>query len=267
MHWKILPFLLAALLASAYAQHSSSEPVLDGSAMDRTVDPCVDFYSYSCGGWVKKNPIPPDQSSWDTYSKLQDENRVQLRTILEEAAKASAAPDAANDATKKIGDYYASCMDEPAIEKLGAKPLSPELERIGALKSKQELAEYVATTAFPPSLYGGGTLFTFRSNQDFKDSTQVIAEADQGGLGLPDRDYYFKDDAKSEELRKAYQEHVADMFKLLGDSPSDAAAEASTVMRIETALAKGQMTRVERRDPPKLYHKMSVEELPKLAPA
>jgi putative endopeptidase len=269
MNRKILAFFLVALLpaAPAYAQHSASEPVLDAAAMDRAVDPCVDFYAYSCGGWVKKNPIPPDQSNWSTYGKLEDDNRVQLRTILEEAAKASDARGATNDATKKIGDYYASCMDEPAIEKLGAKPLSPELDRIAALQSKQALAEYVSTTAFPPSVYGGGTLFTFRSNQDFKDSTQVIAEADQGGLGLPDRDYYFKDDAKSEELRKAYQTHVANMFTLLGDNPTDATAESATVMRIETALAKGQMTRVERRDPPKLYHKMSVEELQKLAPS
>ena len=274
MIWKISTLLLAALSAAipASAQHSSSEPVLDVSAMDRTIDPCVDFYAYSCGGWIKKNPIPPDQANWGTYGKLEDDNRAQLRTILEEAGKANGSGDAVkrdvtHDATQKIGDYYASCMDEAAIEKLGAKPLLPELERIAGLKSKQDLAEYVATTQFPPSLYGGGTLFTFRSNQDFKDSTQVIAEADQGGLGLPDRDYYLKDDAKSEELRKAYLAHVAKMFELLGDKPADAATEAATVMRIETALAKGQLTRVERRDPPKLYHKMSVEELQKLAPA
>ena len=169
--------------------------------------------------------------------------------------------DVTHDVTQKIGDYYASCMDEAAIEKLCAKPLSPELECIAGLKSKQDLAEYAATAQFPPSLEGGGTLFTFRSNQDFKDSAQVIAEADQGGLGLPDRDYYLKEDAKSEERRKAYLAHVAKMFELLGDKRADAATEAATVMRIETALAKGQMTRVERRDPPKLYHKMSVGSL------
>ena len=262
----IFIFTLAALEAAlpAYAQHSASEPVLDVSSMDRTIDPCVDFYSYSCGGWLKKNPIPPDQSSWDTYGKLQDENRAQLRSILEEAGKTEATRDAV---TQKIGDYYASCIDEAAIEKIGAKPLLPEMARIDALKSKQEFADYVATSQFPPSLYGGGTLFTFRSNQDFKDSTHVIAEADQGGLGLPDRDYYLKDDAKSVELRKAYVKHVANMLELLGDKPADAAAEAATVMRIETALGKGQMTRVERRDPRKLYHKMTVEDLQKLAPA
>jgi endothelin-converting enzyme/putative endopeptidase len=266
MHWKIFALFLAALSAAlpAFAQHSSSEPVLDVSAMDKTVDPCVDFYTYSCGGWVKKNPIPPDQSNWGTYGKLEDENRAQLRAILEEAANTNRTRDAV---AQKIGDYYASCVDEAAIEKLGAKPLWPALDRIAALKSKQDLAEYAATTAFPPSLYGGGTLFTFRSNQDYKDSTQVIAEADQGGLGLPDRDYYLKDDPESQNLRKAYVAHVAKIFELLGDKPADAATEAATVLRIETVLAQGQMTRVERRDPPKLYHKMSVEDLQKLAPA
>jgi putative endopeptidase len=260
-------FLVAVMLAaaSAFSQNPSprSQSVLDVSAMDPTVDPCVDFYAYSCGGWMKKNPIPPDQSSWSTYGKLGDENLAQLRAILEAAAKANAARGSVD---QKIGDYYASCMDEAAIDKLGAKPLAPELERIARLKSKQELAEYVSTAQFPPAIEGGGMLFAFRSDQDFKDSTQVIAEADQGGLGLPDRDYYFKDDPKSVELRKAYVAHVAKMFELLGDKPADAAAEAATVLHIETALAKGHMTRVERRDPPKLYHKMTLAELEKLSP-
>jgi len=267
MNSKYSLFLAAVLLAAtAFSQNpspSSAQPVLDVSAMDPTVDPCVDFYTYSCGGWMKKNPIPPDQSSWSTYGKLEDENLAQLRGILEEAAKANAARGSVD---QKIGGYYASCMDEAAIEKLGAKPLAPELERIAKLKSKQEIAEYVSTAQFPPAIYGGGMLFAFRSDQDFKDSTQVIAEADQGGLGLPDRDYYFKDDAKSVELRKAYVAHVAKMFEVLSDKPADAAAQAATVLRIETALAKGHMTRVERRDPPKLYHKMTLAELEKLAP-
>jgi putative endopeptidase len=261
--------LVAVLLAAAAAfsqtasSSSSAQPVLDVSAMDRTVDPCVDFYTYSCGGWLKNNPIPPDQVSWSIYGKLEDEIRAELRGILEEAAKANAAK---GSVTQKIGDYYASCMDEPAIEKLGTAPLGPELKRIAALKSKDELAGYVSATQYPPSLYGGGMFFAFRSDQDFKDSTQVIPEADQGGLGLPDRDYYLKDDAKSEELRKAYGAHVAKILELTGDKPGDAATEAATVMRIETALAKGQMTRVERRDPPNLYHKMTVADLEKLAP-
>jgi putative endopeptidase len=257
-----LVLLFAAL--PLLAQHSASEPVLDVTAMDKTVDPCLDFYTYSCGGWMKNNPIPPDQASWGTYGKLEDENRAQLRAILEEAAKGEASR---NPTTQKIGDYYSSCMDESAIEKLGAKPLQPDLDRIARFKSKQDFADYLASSQYPPSLYGGGTLFTVRSNQDFKDSTQVIAEVDQGGLGLPDRDYYTKDDPKSDELRKAYVAHVAKIFELIGDSPADAATEAATVMRIETVLAKSQMTRVERRDPPRLYHKMSAEDLHKLVPA
>jgi endothelin-converting enzyme/putative endopeptidase len=255
--------LIFLLPLSAQNAHPHDQQVLDLSAMDKTVDPCVDFYTYSCGGWMKNNPVPPDQSNWGTYGKLQDENLAQLRTILEEAAKAGAPK---GTVTQKIGDYYASCMDEAAIDKLGAAPLTPELKRIADLQSKNAIAEYLATSQFPTSIFGGGSLFSFRSTQDFKDSTQEIAETDQGGLGLPDRDYYTKDDAKSQELRKAYVAHVQKIFELLGDKPEQASAEAATVMRIETELAKGQMTRVERRDPQKLYHKMTVAELDKLSP-
>ncbi len=217
--------MIAALSAAlpVSAQHSPSEPVLDVSAMDRTVDPCVDFYTYSCGGWMKNNPIPPDQSNWETYGKLQDENRAQLKKILEEAADPARPRDAV---TQKIGDYYASCIDEVAIEKLGAARLQPELDRIAALKSKRDFAAYAATGQFPPPLYGGGTLFAFRSDQDYKDSSKVIAEVDMGGIGLPDRDYYLKEDAKSKELRLAYLAHVARMFELLGDEATVAKAEA-----------------------------------------
>jgi len=266
MNLKILALNAVLLFASlpAVAQHSVAEPVLDLFAMDKTLDPCIDFYTYACGAWIKNNPIPPDQASWGTYGKLEDENRAQLRTLLEEAA---ASRTSRGSVTQKIGDYYSSCMDEAAIEKLGATPLQPELDRIAHLKSKEDFAIYIASSQYPPSLYGGGTLFTFRSNQDFKNSTQVIGEVDQGGLGLPDRDYYTKDDPKSEEIRKAYVAHIAKIFELIGDSSADSANQAATVMRIETALAKGQMTRVDRRDPPKLYHKMSAEDLHRLVPA
>src|SRR5882672_7096318 len=259
------PALTLIFLLPLSAQNGSSpdRPVLDLSSMDKTVDPCVDFYTYSCGGWMKSNPIPPDQSSWGAYGKLQDENLAQLRTILEHAETVFGKIDAV---TQKIGDYYASCMDEAALEKLGAAPLTPELKRISGLKSKDAIAEYLATSQFPTSIYGSGSLFSFRSSQDYRNSSEEIAEADQGGLGLPDRDYYLKDDPKSQELRKAYLAHVQKMFELLGDEPKTAAAEAATVMRIETELAHGHLTRVERRDPQKLNHPTSIKELEKLSP-
>src|SRR6201993_2466526 len=230
------------------AQQSPHPPALDVTAMDRSIDPCVDFFAYACGGWIRNNPIPPDQSSWDLYSKMEDENKTKLRGILE----AASAPDAGRNAVnQKIGDYYASCMDEKAIEDKGVGPLKPDMERIAKISSKSELADVASAMATD------NVLFRFESIQDFRDASQVVANADQGGLGLPDRDYYLKTDAKSEELRKAYLTHVQKMFELLGDSADRAAGEAQTVMRIETALAKGSMTRVDRRDPKKLDHKLT----------
>ena len=232
--------------------------VLDVNSMDTGADPCVDFFTYSCGGWIKNNPIPPDQTSWSVYSKLEDDNKTLLRAILESSAR----PEGRRDAvTQKIGDYYAACMDENAINAVAIKPLQPLLDQIQQLRFKRDIANVIAV------MVPGDSLFRFRSDQDYKDSTQVIAEADQGGLGLPDRDYYLKTDAKSVELRKAYVAHLRKIFELLGDKSSTSATEAQTVMRIETALAKGSLTRVERRDPRKLYHKMTIEQLVALSPS
>jgi len=254
-----IAFAILSVVPPAIAQASSEkhEPALDVHSMDRSVDPCTDFFAYSCGGWIKNNPIPPDQSAWDTYSKMQDENTARLRGILEAASK----PDPGrNAATQKIGDYYASCTDEQAIEGKGAEPLKPMLDRISKLSSKQELADVAS------SMPTANVLFRLESIQDFRDASQVVANADQGGLGLPDRDYYTKEDAKSQELRKQYVEHVQKMLQLLGDAPDVAAKEAQTVMRIETALAKGSQTRVERRDPKNLDHKMASSDLEKITP-
>src|SRR6202162_562724 len=225
-----ITLLVTSLLPQASAQTpapaaSKHEPALDVTAMDRSVDPCVDFFQYSCGGWIKNNPIPPDQASWSLYSKMQDENLARLRGILEAAAASDATRSAS---TQKIGDYYASCTDEKAIDAKGAAPLQPDLDRIAKINSKSEIADVAA------AMVDDNVLFRFGSTQDFRDASQVTAEADQGGLGLPDRDYYFKDDAKSVELRKAYLAHVQKMFELLGDKPDVAAAETQTVMRIET---------------------------------
>jgi putative endopeptidase len=249
--------LFSLTLLEAQQPTSKYEPALDVTSMDRTIDPCVDFFQYSCGGWIKNNPIPSDQSSWSTYGKMQDENRLKLRDILE----AASAPDPnRSSVNQKIGDYYASCMDEKAIDAKGASPLQPGLDKIAAMQSKADLANVAASMIYQ------GVLFDFGSDQDYGDASQVIAEADQGGLGLPDRDYYTKTDAKSVDLRKAYLTHVQKMFELLGDKPETAAAEAETVMRLETVLATGSMTRVERRDPKALYHKMSTVEFEKIAP-
>ncbi|HTS06884.1 MAG TPA: M13 family metallopeptidase [Candidatus Eisenbacteria bacterium] len=255
----VLVVVLVVPFISSTAQQATTlhTPSLDVTAMDRSIDPCLDFFAYACGGWIKNNPIPPDQSSWDLYSKMEDENKTKLREILE----ATSSPDASRTAVnQKIGDYYASCTDEQGIEAKGADPLKPELERIAKISSKSELADAAS------AMSTDNVLFRFYSIQDYRDASQVVANADQGGLGLPDRDYYLKTDPKSEELRKAYVAHVQKMFELLGDKPDTATKEAQTVMRIETALAKGSMTRVERRDPKALDHKLTSGDLQKISP-
>ncbi|MBI3697217.1 MAG: hypothetical protein HY238_20575 [Acidobacteria bacterium] len=231
----------------------------DISALDKSANPCENFYQFACGGWMKANPIPSDQPVWGRFSELQERNRDVLHEILEKAA-ANPSP---GSHERKIGDYYASCMDEPTINQKGLVPLKPEFDRIAALESKSALTAHVAQL----HNLGVRALFRFDSGQDFKDSTQVIAEADQGGLGLPDRDYYFKDDPKSVETRKLYLAHVQKMFELLGSTPEKAAAQARAVMEIETSLAKGSLDRVSRRDPSKLYHRLSFQELTALAPS
>jgi predicted metalloendopeptidase len=256
-------FLTGIAAAQAAGAQKDSEPKqvpsFDKNALDKSADPCVDFYRYSCGGWMQSNPIPADQAAWGRFSELAERNRFFLREILENAAKATKR----TPNEQKIGDYYASCMDEDAINKKGVAAIQPALDHINSIKDKSQLTDMIA------HLHGRGisVLFEFGSGPDFKNAKEVIAQADQGGLSLPDRDYYLKDDAKSVELRKQYVEHVTNMFKLLGDSSENAAAEASAVMTIETALAHGSMDRVERRDPEKIYHKLSSQELQTLTPS
>lgn len=236
-------------------------PSLDTNAMDKSADPCVDFYQYSCGGWKKSNPIPPDQTSWSVYGKLYQDNLNFLRGILEEAAQGNSSRDAV---TQKIGDFYAACMDESAVEKRGIAPIKSDLDAITRLKSTHELAPLVARLQL--ATQGSGMLFGGGSTQDPDNSEQQIAGLDQGGLGLPDRDYYIKDDAKSKETREKYVQHVQKIFELLGDNTETAKKNADIVMQIETALAKSSLTRVERRDPYKLKNKMKVAQLNTLAP-
>lgn len=234
--------------------------------MDKSADPCVDLYRYSCGGWQTKNPIPPDQTSWSVYAKLYQDNLIFLHGMLEQAAQRDAQR---NAVTQQIGDFYAACMDEAAVEKRGLTAIQPELDAIAQLKSARELTPLVARLQliYYRYSYNGSLLFSAGSTQDPDDSEQVIADVDQGGLAMPDRDYYIKDDAKSKETRERYLQHVQRVFELIGDGPAAAKQNAETVLRLETAMAKASLTRVERRDPHKLVHKMKVADLIQLAPS
>jgi putative endopeptidase len=269
---KITPILqlfacLLVLVGTASAQ-TREEPILPYSpslninSIDKSIDPCQNFYKYACGRWQKENPIPADQTSWSVYAKLYQDNLNFLRGILEQASVNEKERDAV---TQTIGDFYAACIDEAAVESRGADALRPQLEAIASLKTIRELAPLVARL----QLYIGGyrsILFRSGSVQDPDNSEQQIAVLDQGGLGLPDRDYYTKDDAKSKETRERYVLHVQKIFELTGDAPETARKHADTLMRIETALAKPSMTRVERRDPYKLKNKIDMPALERLVP-
>ena len=251
---------LTALASAARAGDASMKPlppVFDPAAIDQSVDPCVDFYQYACGAWLKATPIPPDQQIWWRISELDEHTRAVLAAILEEAA-AGKGPKTEN--RRKIGDYYASCLDEAAIDAKGLKPFTPELERIAALKDKKGLAEEIARL----HLLGATPLFSFSSAQDYTDATMMIAQADQDGFALPDRDYYLIDEFKGE--RADYRAHLTRIFGLLGDGAKKAKAEADAVMRVETALAKAAMGLVERREPKNVHHKMTLAEFMKLTP-
>jgi putative endopeptidase len=264
---RILSLAAVALLiaSTAHPQTSSSpelpySPSLNLTSIDKSIDPCVNLYQYSCGRWQQQNPIPPDQTSWSVYGKLYEDNLNFLRGILEQAAAAGGQRDAV---TQKIGDFYAACIDQSAIETRGIAAIQPQLEAIAGLKSVRDLAPVIARLQLHFSrsiVFGGG------SDQDPDNSEQVIASLDQGGLGLPDRDYYTKEDAKSKETRERYVEHLQKIFELLGDNPATAKTNAQTLMRIETAFAKASLTQVERRDPYKLKNKMDLAALQKLAP-
>jgi putative endopeptidase len=261
-------FLLALGLAGTANGQGSNEPALpyspslDLSSMDKSIDPCVNFYQYACGAWQKKNPIPADQTGWSVYGKLYQDNLTFLRGILEQASSNTSQRDAV---TQKIGDFYAACTDEAGIEKSGLEPIRAELDAIAGLNSVRGLAPLVARIQMTTFGYRS-ILFRSGSDQDPDDSENVIASLDQGGLGLPDRDYYTKEDAKSKETRERYVQHAQKIFELLGDSAETAKKNAETLMRLETALATASMGRVERRDPYKLKNKMKIPGLEELAP-
>ena len=255
-----LSFASLARPQAADAPELPYSPSLNLTSIDKSVDPCVNLYQYACGRWQQQNPIPPDQTSWSIYGKLYQDNLNFLRRILEQAAATTGQRDAVS---QKIGDFYAACIDEPAIEKRGVAAIQPQLDAVASMKSIHDMAAVVAHLQLYFSrslLFGGG------SDQDPDNSEQVIAALDQGGLGLPDRDYYTKDDAKSKETRERYVEHVQKVFELLGDNPETVRNNAQTIMRTETALAKASLSQVEGRDPYKLKNKMDLAALQKLTP-
>jgi putative endopeptidase len=262
------PFFLAIVLASTLARAEDQPlttlpytPSLDVPSMDRSVDPCTDFFAYSCGGWIRRNPIPPDQSQWNVYGKLYDENQRFLWGLLRQAASGSATRSVEE---QKIGDYFAACMDEQSAERAGTRPLQEDLRAIDDMRSVSDLARLLGRLHL--TLDSAEMLFGSGADQDRKDSTRVILYVAAGGLGLPDRDYYLADDDRSKEIREKYAAHLRTMFGLLGDPPARAAANEATVLEIETDLARASLTRVERRDPHKTYHPMSREALQALMP-
>lgn len=248
---------------TASAQGSETQTASHGlnpADLDRTANACANFFQFAGGGWIASHPIPPEYSRWGTFNVLADHNQDVLHQILEEAAANRNAAAGSNE--QKISDYYASCMNEAEIEKEGTEPLQPELDRIAGVSSVQQLEGEVARLQG----MGVGVLFRFGATQDYKNSTEEIAVAGQGGLGLPDRDYYVNPDDRSQNIRKAYLEHVTNMFKLMGDDDGAATQEAETVMNIETELAKASQSRVEMRDPESHYHKMDMAAFQEITP-
>jgi endothelin-converting enzyme/putative endopeptidase len=229
---------------------------LDHAMLDEKTAPCENFYRFACGGWLDANPIPPDQSSWGIDQAMAERDHDLLRGILEQAA-AAPTPD-----TRKIGDYYAACMDDSRIESLGLAPLRPVLDQIDALSSKEQLPSLIAAL----HRIGIGVFFSFGSGQDARDAESEIAIADEGGMGLPDRDYYLKTDAESEALRADYVAHIGKMLSLAGEPETEASRDAQAILGIETNLAKGALDIVARRDPKKTYHLLNRAALDALTP-
>jgi putative endopeptidase len=263
MRWFLffpLPLLLAIASLAQSAQGNKPAPGFSVNTIDKTIDPCVDFYQYACGNWIKNSEIPPDQSQWGSFVELHERNLDIERGILEKAAAGGASRDAVE---QKIGDLYGSCMDEKSVEAKGMAPVKPELDRIAAVNDKSALIEEIAHV----HLIGPNPLFNFYSQSDLHNADQVIAYIDQGGLTLPDRDYYIKDDADKVEKRQILVDYARQLFTLAGQSPQQAAQSAATVLVIETLLAADSMDRTKRRDPKNRDHKMSRDQAAALGPS
>jgi putative endopeptidase len=242
------------------AKDENAKPI-DSNNMDPSVKPADDFFLYANGGWIKRTEIPPEYSRWGSFNQLIEHNNDALHAIAEKASKTKADPKTAPE-MQKVGDYYASGMDEKTIEAMRTKPLQDELGKIDNLKDRQDVLKEIAHL----HVNGVNAFFNFGSGQDDKDSTREIAQAGQGGLGMPDRDYYTKDDDASKKLRDQYVAHVTKMLTLLGEPAEKAVAEAKKILALETSLAEASRTRVELRDPQKNYNKMTQAELQTLTP-
>jgi endothelin-converting enzyme/putative endopeptidase len=259
--WRLLSAFSLCFSLASFAQSAPSDKTVGFSIdnIDKTLDPCVDFYQYACGNWLKSAEIPADRSSWVSFAELDDRNLATLRDILE---KASAGGPNRSAVEQKIGDFYGACIDEKAANDKGLSPLQPELDRIAAVKDKAALIDAIAQV----HLIGANPLFNFYSASDLHNANQVIAYIDQGGLSLPDRDYYIKDAPDKIEVRKHLVEYITQTFTLAGQSPQQAGESAQTVLRIETTLAKASMDRTLRRDPKSRDHKMTRDAAVALAP-
>ena len=250
--------LAALLLASAAPLAAQQVKALDPANMDTTCSACEDFFRYANGGWLAHNTIPADKASWGSFNELQESNYVALRETLESAA-ANPGPD---EDTRRLGLFYGSCMDTTTINRIGAEPIRPMLEDIAALKTRAGVEHEMAVLQSA----GVGAGFAFRAGQDDKNSSRIIGQLSQGGLGLPDRDYYTRPDSASAALRDQYREHVAHMMALVGLGTNQAAAAADRVLALETALARASMTRAERRNADSTYHLLTLASLQSLTP-
>ena len=267
---------LCAVSSGQTASDSSSSlsrlERFDPDQGDKTLDPCNDFFQYACGKWIKANPIPSDQAGWGTLNSLAIWNLAALRSTLEDASKASASR---TPVQQKAGDYYAACMNETAINQAGITPLQPMLDRIAGLKDKSQLPELIAYLQqrirpadlnFIDAQYQG-IVFGFYSTADFDDASVMLAALDQSGMNMPSREFYLKDDDKSKQIREAYVKHVTRMLQLSGEPEAQAAADAQSILKMETAIANAAMDIVVRRDPKNLNNKMTLQQVKALTPS